>query len=103
MKAGRLKRRINIYDEEITPGVSGYEKLKLVGSFWCEINTISGKEYQNLGSNANELTHKITMRFHNNINAEQIGLYGNRKFRFKVVQNPGERNRELHIIAVEDV
>jgi len=101
MRTGRLRHRMSVYDVKLSGGVPSTETLTLLGTFWCEIAPMSGKEYQGLGGTANELTHKITMRFVNNLTTAHIGIFEDRRFRFKTIINPDERCRELQIIAVE--
>jgi SPP1 family predicted phage head-tail adaptor len=101
MRAGRLRHRMAIYSVTKSGGVSGAETLTLVGTFPCEISPMSGKEYQALGGTENVLTHKITMRYLNVITTKHIGIWEGRRFRFTAVIDPGERKRELQIVAVE--
>ena len=101
MRAGRLRHRLAIYDVKLSGGVPSTETLTLIGTFPCEIAPMSGKEYQGLGGTANELTHKITMRYVRNIATAHVGIWEGRRFRFQVVINPDERKRELQIVAVE--
>jgi len=101
MRAGRLRHYLSIYSVQKAGGVSGAETLALVGKFPAEIAPMSGKEYAGLGGTANELTHKITMRYLRGITDAHIGIFEGRRFRFKAVINPEERNRELQIVAVE--
>lgn len=101
MRAGRLRHYISIYSVQKSGGVSSTETLTLVGKFPAEIAPMAGKEYQGLGGTSNELTYRITMRYLRNITPAHIGIFEGRRFRFKAVINPEERNRELQIVAVE--
>jgi SPP1 family predicted phage head-tail adaptor len=101
MRSGRLRHRLAIYDVKLSGGVPSTETLTLMGTFPCEISPMSGKEYQGLGGTANTLTHKITMRYINNLTTAHIGIYEGRRFRFTAIINPDERKRELQIVAVE--
>lgn len=101
MRAGRLRHIISIYSIAKAGGVSGAETLTLFGTFHCEISPMSGKEFQSLGGTENTLTHKITMRYVNNLTTAHIGIWEGRRFRFTAIINPDERKRELQIVAVE--
>jgi SPP1 family predicted phage head-tail adaptor len=101
MRSGRLRHRLAIYDVKLSGGVPSTETLTLLGTFPCEIAPMSGKEYQGLGGTANILTHKITMRYIDNLTTAHIGIYEGRRFRFTAIINPDERKRELQIVAVE--
>ena len=101
MRAGRLRHQMAIYDVRLSAGVPSTETLTLLGTFPCAIEPMSGKEYQGLGGTANDLTHKITMRYVRNITVANIGIWEGRRFRFKAVISPDERKRELQIVAVE--
>ena len=101
MRSGRLRHRLAVYDVKLSGGVPSTETLTLLGTFPCEIAPMSGKEYMGLGGMANVLTHKITMRYVNNLTTAHIGAFEGRRFRFQPIVNPDERKRELQIVAVE--
>lgn len=101
MRAGRLRHRISFYYPTKSSGVSGAETLTLFGTFPCDIEPMSGKEYQALGGTTNALTHKITMRYVHGLTDKHVGIWEGRRFRIQVPICPGERKREWQIIVVE--
>ena len=69
----------------------------------AQIIPINGKEYFSANQEQSSVTHKITMRYLAGVNTKMRVNYGGRIFNIEAVINFQERNREIQIMAVEDV
>lgn len=104
MRAGYLRNKAeiqllgNAQDEFGSVVEDQYTKFKDV---WCSIIPISGKE--NFLSNADfaKVTHKIKIRYLENINSSMRLVWKNRIFNFTSVRNISERDKEIEILAEE--
>lgn len=98
MRAGRLRHRMAFYH---TSRVSGAEVLTLFGTFWCDIEPMSGKENIALGGTTATGTTKITMRFVRNFTAGIVGICNGQRYNVTYVDNVKKANKELQLVATE--
>lgn len=104
MRAGSLRHKVTIQRNTPTEGDYGedvdvWATLLIV---WASIRPDTGKEGLSEGRIDATVTHTIRMRY-TDITPEDRIVYGSRTFNISSIQNVVERDRELHILAVEDV
>ena len=104
MRAGYLRNKAEIQllgdvqDEFGSVVEDQYTKFKDV---WCSIIPISGKENFLSNTDFAKTTHKIKIRYLENINASMRLVWKNRVFNFTSVRNISERDKEIEILAEE--
>lgn len=69
----------------------------------ANIEPIGGREYFNAGAAHADITHRIRVRYLTGITTSMRIMHGSREFDIQAVIDPGERHRELEIMAVERV
>lgn len=107
MRAGNLRNKAivqsigAIVDDEFG-GVApvDFQDFKTV---WCNITPLSGKENFNGAVDVSKVTHKIKIRYTTGINASQRLSWSGRVFNFVSVINFGERDKEIVILAEEQI
>lgn len=102
MNPGKMNRRINIMKyESVSDGGGGYEEiLTLVKKVWANIRPASGREF-NLAKQAQaEITHKVTIRYTEEVNRSQVISFNNKIYDIQYLININEENRflELHVL-----
>ncbi len=104
MRAGRLRKRVII--ERASTAVDEYgeeiETWATLTTVWAGVEPVSGKERIQGGQAKAITTHLIIMRHTDITNNDRINLSG-RIFNIESVINRDERNKELQIMAVENV
>jgi SPP1 family predicted phage head-tail adaptor len=80
---------------------SGAEVLTTFGTFWCDIEPMSGKEMSSLGGVTAQGTTKITMRFVRNFTAALVGICNGQRYNITYVDNVKKANKELQLLATE--
>jgi len=105
MHSGMLNCRGTIQYKAVSRDAYGGETVVWSdeAAVWMSIEGLSGREYfaaQQLGG---EITHKIRMRFRRGMQPGKRILHNGRVLDVLSVINVGERNRELEIMAKEEV
>lgn len=102
MRAGYLRNKAEIQllgdVQDAFGSIVEYTKFKDV---WCSIIPISGKENFLSNTDFAKTTHKIKIRYLENINASMRLVWKNRVFNFTSVRNISERDKEIEILAEE--
>lgn len=103
LRIGNLRHRITFQVpittvNEIGEEVTGYSDFKTV---WAAIEPLHGREFEEGNKNSNEVTHRIKIRYTPGLSGDMKIIYKNREFDIQSIINVNERNRELHIMAIE--
>lgn len=102
---GSLRRKITIQSIATTPTVDGETTgtTTNVLTAWASIEPLSGQERLLGGAQQDLITHRIRMLYQPGITAKMQAKWDGRIFNFVSVIVSGELNRDLEILAVEDV
>ena len=106
MRSGNLRNKAVIQqlgsgqDEFGAVNETEFSKFKDV---WCSINPVSGKENFNSNTDFAKTTHKIKIRYTAGINASMRLVWKDRVFNFVNVRNFMESDKEIEILAEEQI
>ena len=108
MEAGKLRHRITIQNPPAARNEYGEEEQDSddwtdFKTVWAAITPLSGRELWNAQQSQPDVTHRIEIRYLAGVTSKQRAKLGSRLFNFQSMANIEERNRELHIVAVERV
>jgi SPP1 family predicted phage head-tail adaptor len=105
MRIGELRKRVTVQAEQATTDNAGGYGLGWtdVATVWAEIKPVSGNKIYTAQHLEGHVTHEITMRWQSGtaITTDMRILYGARLFNIRAVENTGERNQFLEILAEE--
>ncbi len=103
MYSGKLRTPLTLWT--ITKATDEYgdvlETPVSSGTVWAALSTVSGTESLNTDIVNPASVVNIVCRYQSNITNESWFMYGSRRFNITYVANVDERNRELHIQAIE--
>lgn len=105
MEAGTLRHRITLRKKTVTRDTRGGEVVSRAtfATVWASVEPLQGREYFAADKENAEVTHRIRLRYLKGVTSSMDVLWGTRVFDIESVLNIGERNRELHLMAVEEV
>ena len=105
MNPGKLNKRISILKKEkVSNGGGGFKKNEVpFADCWANINTLSGREFQQAQQMEVEVSHKVTIRFRKDVKRSQLVLFGERRFEIQYIINRDEANRFLELYCIERV
>ena len=105
MRSGELRHRITI--EQPTETRDSYGSVKITWStlatVWAAIWPVRAKEFVSLGQTQSEVTHRIRMRYRNDVTTKLRIEFNSRYFAINQVINPDERNIMLELVCTEEV
>ena len=103
MNPGNLRNRIIIQRQITTQDSFGeqQEEWNEVDTVWASINPIAGREFFAAETVNSEITHKIRIRYRNDIKPDMRVFYNGRAFRITTVINEFERNKMLQLMCKE--
>lgn len=103
--SSRLRHRLTLQEEVMTPdGAGGYARTwENVADIWSEIAPISGKERFFAGHIQAQCTHRITLRYRDDITAKHRLVFEERLFNIRSVMNRHEDNELLELLVEEGV
>lgn len=110
MRAGRLDRRVTFQSPNPTRGTDGslIEGWTTQVTLSAALEAAGGRETFDSGRLSTEITHRIIVRFRQDIKATWRAVMSDgaspasdRLFRILAVQNPDDGRRELHIMVKE--
>jgi SPP1 family predicted phage head-tail adaptor len=107
MRAGALKHKITFHAPVKTKGsmgaavktFSGTPTLRARAALW----PASAKELIRNGKEGMDITHQIRMRYRSEVVHDMQIRFGSRFFNIKSILNKDEANRQLDILAKEEV
>lgn len=105
MKARSLKHKITFQEQTDTLNEYGEAENTWndIVTVWASIKTINGNEKFLSSQDFQTLTHKIRVRYSDQINSKQRIMFGTREFNILAVLNIFEANKELEILVEEAV
>lgn len=104
MKAGKLRKRIDIQEVSTTRDTHGnqVESWSNVATVYAAVEPINGGEKSTQARVTADVTHKITIRFRAVTPRSRV-VYAGRTFDVNATLNESERNRELTLLCTEAV
>lgn len=104
MKAGQLRHTVTIKEPVASRNTYGEESITwtdVVTDLRVGIRPKSAKEEIEAHQVEHEITHRVAMRYRDDIGPKMRLYYGDRVLEIKSIVNVGERNRELRLLCVE--
>lgn len=105
MRIGPLRNRVTI--ESYAKSRDGYgaevETWSRFADVWASVEPLIGREYLAAKQIQAEVTHKIRMRYIEGLAPTMRIVWGTRTFEIVSIINVSERNKEIVIMATEDV
>lgn len=75
------------------------EVTKVFGSFWADIKTVQGKEFQTAGQEALKNTFRFIIRYVPGVNSEMIIEYNGQRFAIEEIINDNMKNKTITMVA----
>lgn len=103
MRAGRLRKRVSLQRRVETQDTTGGMTVTWaeVAKLWAGIEPLYGREYDAARARNAETTHRIVLRYREDVTAQMRLVLGARIYRIDEILNVRERNAELHLRATE--
>lgn len=103
MNPGKMNKRVEIMElAQISDGGGGYEDaLVPVKKVWANINPVSGREYWQAQQAQAQISHKVTIRYLQDLNRSHVLSFNGKKYDIQYVINVNEENRFLEIQVLE--
>lgn len=103
MDPGKLKRRVTLQtftqtDDGAGGFIDGWQDITTV---WASITPLQGRELYQAQQVDAEVTHRVTIRYRENVNSDMRILYNNRELTIQSIINVDENNRFLELICQE--
>jgi len=101
---GEFRHRIDLYtykDIEEKGGSGTYKHLSYFSSVWGLIENIKGLVRYDTKQLGEEVTHKITIRYIENLTTEYWLGFGIRRFRIRFITDINERSQYLELLVEE--
>lgn len=105
MRAGKLNKRIQFQENQPIRNEMG-EKVPTwvtVYTVWASIKAIGGQERFSNNKESAEVSHRIKVRYRTGLSPAMQIRFGSRVFDIQHIQNHEERNRDITIMALEQV
>ena len=104
IEIGKLRHRALIEQPNPTPdgGGGGDQAWAMVATVWAAVEPVSGREVRVAEKLNAEITHKVTIRYRDDVDASMRFDFGGRKLRIRAVINPLERNIWLECLCEEE-
>lgn len=105
MQAGRLRHRVALQSVALTADAVGgqTETPATVATVWAAVEAVGGTEYQAQDGVHGALTHRVRIRYRTGITRTMRVLWGTRVLEIESVEDPDDRQRELHLLCREVV
>ena len=105
MRSGELRHRIEIKQPTETRDSYGSVKTtwSTLATVWGAIWPVRAKEFVSMGQTQSEVTHKIGIRYRNDVTTKMRIEFNSRYFSINQVINPDERNIMLELVCTEEV
>mgnify|MGYP002813343007 CR=1 FL=1 len=105
MRIGPLRARVRIRTYTTSRDAYGAEVEAWVdfADVWASIEPLIGREFMAAKQITAEISHKIRMRYIEGLLPTMTILWGDREFEIVSIINVSERNKEILIMATEDV
>jgi len=109
MRAGNIRNKAMVQNIGTTQNAFGEIEEGAFVDFkpvWCSIIPITPSKANEMfvaNTDFSKATHTIKIRYTDGINASQRLVWRSRAFNFLSIINVGERDKEIHILAEEEV
>jgi SPP1 family predicted phage head-tail adaptor len=102
---GQLRHRVELHSPAVTRDAYGQPKETFTkyADAWAKVEPLSMKEQVQNEQVMGERTHRITIRFNEDVDRKDRVVFGSRTFEIVSIVNPDERNRVLELISKEVV
>lgn len=93
---GKFRHLVTLHEvTRVDDGSGGFTRTDpseatVLGQLWAEIEPVSSKEIRLGNKLEDQTTHRITVRWRNDIRQGQLIMYGSRQFYILTVTNPSE-------------
>lgn len=103
MNPGKLNRKVEIMElDKVSDGAGGYEDTFVpIKKVWANIRPIYGKEYYEAQQAQVQVSHKVTIRYTEDINRSHILSFNGKVYDIQYLLNIEEENRYLEIRVLE--
>lgn len=103
VRAGRLRHRVTVQSQATVQNAygEGVRSWSNVAEVWAEVSPISARELFAAAQAQATTTHRITIRYRNDVTASCRVKFGTRYFAIDGVMNPDERNDRLLLLCTE--
>ena len=103
LRIGSLRARLVLEVPAETPDGAGGVRRSFVAAatVWARVETLRGQEGVYAGSPGQALTHRVTMRYRDGVDASMRLRLGSRLLAIRTVFDPQERGRALACLCEE--
>ena len=104
LQAGKLRHRVEIIVPDNSQDGSGGidpDAGTTLATVWASIEPVSGRELQGAQQIVSQVTHKITIRWLDGVQALQRVNFEDRVFQIQYIQNPNETHKMLILLCIE--
>lgn len=103
MQSGRLRHRITIQEPvESSDGMGGVTTTwNTFATIWANIRPLRGREYIAAQQTQSGITHKIEIRYLENLTPKKRVKWNSRYFDIESVLDVFERNKQMDLMCVE--
>lgn len=105
MQAGKLRHRVQLQEHTTAFNASGdvVETWATVATLWAAVEPLQGRELFTAQAIDARLTHRVTLRYRDDVTASQRILFDSRILHLLGPPiNPEERNRTLQFLCMEN-
>ncbi len=102
--AGDLRQQINLLDPQLggrNPDGGSTAPGVFAQGIWAKIQTLSGRELYKAQQISDDVTHMVIIRYMPGVAERMLVQFGARTFLVQAVEDPYERQAELHLLCVE--
>jgi len=105
MRAGELRSRLALeIPQRISDGAGGAATSWLeIAKIWANVTPVSASEQRSAEQRAEKITHRITLRYRNDIDATMRFTGDGRIFEIEAIFNEAERDQWLVCHCVEGI
>jgi len=104
MRAGWLKNRVTL--QKLTKSQNDYgeyvQTWQDVATVWASIEPLRGREYLEASAKNAEITHRIRIRYRDNLDAGMRIKFGSRTFNIESVIDVLEKHKEIELMCKEN-
>ncbi len=103
--ASKLRHRLTLQEEVMTPdGAGGYVRTwNDVVQLWAEVISVGGRERFFSGKIQSEGTHRVLLRYRNDITTQHRLVFESRIFNIRAIMNMREMDDVLELMVEEGV
>lgn len=101
MRAGRLRHRAELQEQQELPDGGGGRSLQWVKTrnVWCRIQPVSGSQRMESMRRNSAISHEITARWNDDLTTQKRIVHRGTAYRIEAVTSDEEKHVEARIIA----